>query len=565
MLSLHASASPRALRRTIFAGIILGIFVLPLPPFAQNKTIEIRKILVPKSGDPKKKISIETENFIVTFSEAGGSIYEFKNKDAKYPLKNGENVVLPGNELFFSPYLGTEKEDPLSAILKAEFKFEKKETADLIEVIARGSVLISDEKQSYNLDIAKTFTFLKKSPYWKYSLELASKNNVTLKNLFIYSLPTIGPKPGNAGNFREYHAYSHDGKFELAYNDGGGSMSCAGSTASQKSIQGANEFISASARFLIINMQPLFPTQTTFVTPEIADKATKQILQVQAIHLQLGDQRLEASKPVKYDFLGYMGPKLRDNLVPSDEAKRLMPELNKLNKNLYKSFDFGITEPIRDIIVWLLNLLFKIVPNYGVGIILIALLLKVAFFPLNQKQAESMKRLGELQPKIKELNDRYKNNREEKQRKLMELYKTHKVNPISGCLPMLIQLPVFISLYSAFSDSYDLWRSPFIPGWISDLSQPDLIYMLPVSLPLIGGFALRLLPVIMTITQFYQTKLTPSTGDESQRKIMLFMPFMMLFLFYPMPSGVVLYWTVQNVLSIVQQLYTNKKNKAAGI
>jgi len=240
-----------------------------------------------------------------------------------------------------------------------------------------------------------------------------------------------------------------------------------------------------------------------------------------------------------------------------------MPELAKLNKNLYKSFDFGITEPIRDIIVSALNLLYKLIPNYGVGIILIALLLKLAFFPLNQKQAEAMKRMGELQPKIKEINERYKNNPQEKQRRIMEMYKQHKVNPVSGCLPMLIQLPVFIAMYSAFSDAYDLWQSPFIPGWIPDLSQPDHVFSLPATLPFVGGFGVHLLPVIMTLTQYYQTKLTPTSGDENQRKIMLMMPFMMLFLFYAMPSGVVLYWTVQNVLSIAQQVYTNRKNARA--
>jgi len=174
-----------------------------------------------------------------------------------------------------------------------------------------------------------------------------------------------------------------------------------------------------------------------------------------------------------------------------------------------------------------------------------------------------MKRMGELQPKIKEINERYKNNPQEKQRRIMEMYKTHKVNPVSGCLPMLIQLPVFIAMYSAFSDAYDLWKSPFIPGWIPDLSQPDHVFSLPAAWPYVGGFAVHLLPIIMTVSQYFQTKLTPTSGDDNQRKIMLLMPFMMLFLFYAMPSGVVLYWTVQNALSIFQQVYTNNKNKKA--
>jgi YidC/Oxa1 family membrane protein insertase len=556
-------------RRALVAAALAALFILPLPVATQGAPAEPVAMQVAKRGDIKKRITVETQNFTVVFSEAGARIEEFRNRDTAYPLRDGANIVVPNTEIYLAPYLG----DPnkvdltlanLTSMMYAAFTFTKTEDADAVRIIATTPVQLVVDKNRYEATFSKEFVFLKKAPYFKFSLAIDTKANVKLKNLMLYALPMIGPAPeGSPGNFRDYHHYSHAEKFEQVYSGGGGAgFSCGGSASAPKKTDAPIDFFGSSSRFLILNMQPLFKTLSTTLTPEVRSES-KQLLNAQALHINMGDVVIEKGKPARFEFIGYMGPKLDSNLHPNEDARRIVPELSQFHKNLYKSFDFGITEPIRDIIVSALNLLYKVIPNYGIGIILIALLLKLAFFPLNQKQAEAMKRMGELQPKIKEINERYKNNPQEKQRRIMEMYKTHKVNPVSGCLPMLIQLPVFIAMYSAFSDAYDLWKSPFIPGWIPDLSQPDHVFSLPATLPFIGGFAVHLMPVVMTLTQFYQTKLTPTSGDENQRKIMLLMPFMMLFLFYAMPSGVVLYWTVQNMLSIAQQVYTNHKNSKA--
>ncbi len=560
---------PISRRRAFIAAALAVLFVIPLPVATQSAAPEPVAMQVAKRGDAKNRVTIETQNFTVVFSEVGARIQEFRNRDAAYPRRDGANIVIPGTEIYLAPYLG----DPanpnltganLGATMLGAFTFTKTEDADAVRIVASTPVTLLADKNRYDATFSKEFVFLKKAPYFKFSLDIKTNATVKLKNLMLYALPMIGPEPeGSPGNFRDYHHYSHAEKFEQVYSGGGGAgFSCGGSSSSVKKTDQPVDFFGSSSRFLILNMQPLFKTLSTTLTPE-ERTSDKRLLHAQALHINMGDVTVEKGKSARFDFIGYMGPKLDSNLHPDENSRRILPELANLHKNLYKSFDFGITEPIRDIIVSALNLLYKVIPNYGIGIILIALLLKLAFFPLNQKQAEAMKRMGELQPKIKEINERYKNNPQEKQRRIMEMYKTHKVNPVSGCLPMLIQLPVFIAMYSAFSDAYDLWKSPFIPGWIPDLSQPDHVFSLPATLPFIGGFAVHLMPVVMTLTQFYQTKLTPTSGDENQRKIMLLMPFMMLFLFYAMPSGVVLYWTVQNLLSIAQQVYTNHKNSKA--
>ncbi|MBN8222612.1 MAG: membrane protein insertase YidC [Spirochaetes bacterium] len=558
-------------RRALVAGALALLFVIPLPVLSETKIAEPLSMQVAKRGDEKVTQTIETDHFSVTFSEQGARILEFKNKDKAYPRRDGANIVIPGTEIFLAPYLGATGTAQyvggnLGAMMYAAFSFSKEETQDTVKIKASAPVVLVADKNKIDATFIKEFVFLKRSPYFKFSVEIQSNSSVKLQNLMLYALPMIGPKPENQGNFRDYHHYTDQGKVEFAYAGGGGGFGCGGSTTSEKISKGPTDFFGSSSRFLILNMQPLFATRSASITPEQRNADTKQLLQAQALHVNMGDIIVEKSKPARFEFIGYMGPKFDENTFPNDDARKVMPDLGKFNKNYFsKSFDFGITEPIRDIIVSALTLLYKLIPNYGVGIILIALLLKLAFFPLNQKQAEAMKRMGELQPKIKELNEKYKNNPQEKQRRMMELYKVHKVNPVSGCLPMLIQLPVFIAMYSAFSDAYDLWKSPFIPGWIPDLSQPDHVFSLPATWPYVGGFAVHLLPVVMTLSQYFQTKLTPTSGDENQRKIMLLMPFMMLFLFYAMPSGVVLYWTVQNALSIAQQVYTNKKNAKAAV
>jgi YidC/Oxa1 family membrane protein insertase len=560
---------PSTRRRAIIAGALALLFVIPLPLISQAKPAEPLAMQVAKTGDAKNKTTIETNNFSVTFSEQGARILEFKNKDKAYPRRDGADIIMPNTEIILAPYLGATGtgqyvESNLKAMMFAAFTFANEETADTVTIKATAPVILIVDKTNYDATFVKEFTFLKRSPYFKFSVQIQTNASIKLQNLMLYALPMIGPKPENQGNFRDYHHYTDQGKLEFAYAGGGGGFGCGGSTTAEKISKGPTEFFGSSSRFLILNMQPLFQTRSVSITPEQRNSETKVLSHPQALHVNMGDIILEKGKPVRFEFIGYMGPKFDENSFPNDDARKVMPDLAKFNKNFFsKSFDFGITEPIRDIIVSALTLLYKAIPNYGVGIILIALLLKLAFFPLNQKQAEAMKRMGELQPKIKELNERYKNNPQEKQRRMMELYKIHKVNPVSGCLPMLIQLPVFIAMYSAFSDAYDLWKSPFIPGWIPDLSQPDHVFSLPAAWPYVGGFAVHLLPIIMTLSQYFQTKLTPTSGDENQRKIMLLMPFMMLFLFYAMPSGVVLYWTVQNALSIAQQVYTNKKNQKA--
>lgn len=208
--------------------------------------------------------------------------------------------------------------------------------------------------------------------------------------------------------------------------------------------------------------------------------------------------------------------------------------------------------------LYFLRFLHDFLGNYGVAIIIITVIQKIAFYPLTRKSHKSMQAMQALQPKIQAIKERYKNNPQKANQETMELYKRHNVNPVGGCLPMLIQIPIFIALYNALASSVELWQAPFTL-WITDLSAPDTLYVMPFAIPYLGeSFALRGLPLIMGISMFIQQKMSPTGGDPRQAQMMLYlMPVMFTFIFWGMPSGLVLYWLINNVLQIGHQYRMN--------
>jgi YidC/Oxa1 family membrane protein insertase len=229
--------------------------------------------------------------------------------------------------------------------------------------------------------------------------------------------------------------------------------------------------------------------------------------------------------------------------------------LKSLNVKAEKIIDFGWFDIIAKPLVMLLNLSHRMTKNYGIDIILLTILIKIIFHPLTLKSYKSMKEMQRLQPQIMKLREKYKDNREKLNQELMELYRRRGINPMSGCLPMLIQIPVFFALYKALTGAIELRHAPFFL-WIRDLSEPEDLF----SFTLLGfSIPVRILPLVMGVTQVIQQKMTPTGGDPMQEKIMLFMPIFFTFLFWGFPSGLVLYWLVNNVVSIFQQLMINKK------
>jgi len=247
------------------------------------------------------------------------------------------------------------------------------------------------------------------------------------------------------------------------------------------------------------------------------------------------------------EFRAYLGPK---------EPERL----EVLGGETIRAIDLGWSwiQPLVLAFGWLLQALYSVIPNYGWAIIVLTILVRVVTMPLTNKQMRSMERMRELQPKLKQLQEKYGDDRQKQSEEMMKLYRSEGVNPLGGCFPMILQLPVFIGLFYALRSSIQLRQAPFV-GWIHDLSAPETLFTIPgLDLPV------RVLPLVMGVSMVAQQKLTPQTAmDPAQAKMMMtIMPIMMTVLFYQFPSGLVLYWFVSNLLAIGHQLLIGRQMRA---
>ena len=233
--------------------------------------------------------------------------------------------------------------------------------------------------------------------------------------------------------------------------------------------------------------------------------------------------------------------------------------LKALNKKLEKAINFGWFDIIAKPLLVSLRFFYKYLHNYGLAIILLTIIIKILFWPLTHKSYQSMKEMRKLQPMMAKIREKYKGNKQEMQKQLMSLYKTYKINPMGGCLPMIVQIPVFFALFRVLPNSIELRHAPFIL-WIKDLSAPDRLFSFPFQIPFMAPpYGIPVLTLIMGASMFLQQKMTPTTGDPAQAKMMMLLPIVFTFLFINFPSGLVLYWLVNNILSIAQQYRINKQ------
>lgn len=241
--------------------------------------------------------------------------------------------------------------------------------------------------------------------------------------------------------------------------------------------------------------------------------------------------RYLSSSPVSFDV--FLGPK--EYTV-----------LKNTGYGLEKSIDLGwvVLEPISLLMLNILNFFYSYAKNYGLAIILLTILVKLALWPLTAKSFSSMQAMQKIQPHLKKIQEKYKGEPDKLQPEMMKLYKEHGVNPLGGCLPSLLQLPIFFALFATLNNTIELRGAPFL--WISDLSRPDTVFYL-------GPLPINILPIMMGLTMFWQQAQMPSTSDQNQKMMFMLMPVLMTVLFYGFPAGLTLYWFVFNLLTIAHQ------------
>ena len=332
-------------------------------------------------------------------------------------------------------------------------------------------------------------------------------------------------------------------KVELCRADGG--VTTVDPTAKDEKFQKAAtsdplEWVAVSNKYFVslLAANPAFNAGCKLVNPSKRDLNDSAVYRLPGAAGVYADINVYPGKPFVSEYRFYLGPK----------DLKVMTDLPASAANAVHLAYWSWLEPLCRPMLYLLNLLKDITGSYGLAIILLTVLVKLILWPLIHKGNKSMRRMQRLQPKLKELKEKYKDNQQEFSRQMMDLYRREKVSPFGGCFPMLLQLPVFIALYSTLDSSVELRHVSFL--WAQDLSRPDLIG------PTFMGIGLHPLILISTGLMVLQQKLSPPMADPSQQKIMMLMPVIMLIFFYSFPSGLALYWCVNNILSILQMKYS---------
>ena len=467
----------------------------------------------PHKSDQEKKVVLSTEKLRVTFSTWGGNIVgvEIKDYHALLPLTQLMNISGYENKVFKIK----EKTDR-----KVVYSFEE-EDREIIKTyeLNEGQYTVHSEikiinKSSQNRMDSVNIDGLSIENFRMDSVKHKSSTYFRDRGLFEYVVAT--PKE----ILRKNKAYKFSSK-------------------ERREKEGKVWWVGFRNRYFCALVKPQFGVTGYFINP-INDKKLTITLEKQDLDLPSGGD-------VSLSALIYIGPEKLDIL------KKYKAGFEKIRR-YYK---FTLFDAIAKIIYGILQLIHKLIPNWGISIILIGTIVYFSMYPMTLRSMQSMRKMQALQPKMTALRKKYENNPQKLNKEIMELYRKHRVNPMGGCLPMLLQLPVFIGLYQV------LWRSVAFKGahflWIKDLSEPDRLIILPRSFPIIGN-EINLLPIIMMGIMFVQQKLTANNmgitdpQQLAQQKMMArIMPFFMGFIFYHFASGLTLYFTMFYLFSTFTQ------------
>ena len=384
-------------------------------------------------------------------------------------------------------------------------------------------VLVADQG---GVKLTKTYTFKRDSYLIDVKHTVTNTTAAAINPSLYLQLVRDGNKPGGESHFYSTFTgpavYSDTEHFEkLDF---------------EKIANGKQQHVNKADNGWIAMVQHYFVS--AFIPPEKAqrDVFSKKVgdnLYAVGSILPLGTVAPNAS--VTMDSQLYSGPTISKTL------QAIAPGLDLVR-------DYGHLTVIAEPIFWLMTHIHNLVGNWGWTIILLTVLIKLVFFPLSAASYRSMAKMKAVSPKMQAIRERHKGDPQATNREMMALYKTEKINPLGGCLPIVIQIPVFISLYSVLLASVEMRGAPWL-GWVHDLTAPDRLFG---TIPYFN-MPIGLLPIIMAASMFLQTKLNPTPPDPVQAKVMMFMPLVFSFMFFFFPSGLVLYWVTNNVLSIAQQ------------
>ncbi len=473
-------------------------------------------------------ISLETEKYSATLTSRGAAVKTLLYKEREIDLVVEESSLDASGILDFSLHFDDNEFINGNVLDESIWSYRKAgdRAVTFFTTITINNVPVQIEKiyafnpESYAMNI-------------EYRVKNLGREELTLSNGNVIISPSelIGPNLDLSNRYNNLNGFfSSEGDFDKLSK--GGFFSKKGPL---KKEAGSIEWFGVMSRYCLVLMKPNDFTGTGIIADNREDTGARTGMYVSM-------NNIAPNQSLKRSFTVYLGEKNKKKLATIDKSLKKAADISRW------------IEPIRFIVIWALLHLNDFIGNMGWSLVIFSLITKVIFMPLTIKSTESMKRMQKLTPKMNEIKAKYKDKPEVMQKEMMKLYKENNVNPMGGCFPLLLQMPFFIALYSALINSIDLWNAPFIL-WIKDLSMPDTVAT-------ISGFNINILPILMTVTSFLQQKLTTvDTGGQQQKMMTMMMPVILIFIFWNMPSGLVLYWALQNIFQVLHQLFTNWRAK----
>jgi YidC/Oxa1 family membrane protein insertase len=478
---------------------------------------------------PARRVAVETPLYSAVLSENGATIRSWKLKqyrEAVEPDAPPKELVGPEIE---GGTAQTRWEDPMpDALSDARFSLASEESAIAVRDLSR-SVRFT-WASSDGVVVEKIYTFSPESYLVDLTLTVKNGSDRPLRNRLVLSLVSRFENDKRVIGFQGASALIGDKVAQVKVGDVG----------EESPEPGAVRWIALQHRYFLSALMPSQPVETQVQTSNPAPGIVENRFAQPGIDLAPGTQK-------RFDYELFFGPKS-------------MKVLGEVGYDLDRVIDFGWFDFIAKPCLWLMNFIYRFVPNYGVAIICLTLITKIILWPLGNKSYKSMGEMKKIQPLVADIREKYKDDKKKMNQEMMALYRTYKINPMGGCLPMAAQIPVFIALYRMLYEAIELRHASFF-GWINDLSAPDRLFRFDVSIPLMEPpYGIPVLTLVMGASMLLQQKMSPPPGDPSQAKIMMLMPLVFTFIFINFPSGLVLYWLVNNVFSMAQQYYTQKKH-----
>ncbi|MCI6825883.1 MAG: membrane protein insertase YidC [Spirochaetia bacterium] len=530
----------------------------------KEKTLDEEKFSIQVIDENQAELepfTIETEKAFITLTNKGGDIISYELKDHLENKKNKKGIQMADNITSSNRAFSVSFDGVKSSVLDNFFSVEK--SSDEEKNIQQVSFKTKLNTEKGPVIFEKKYTFNNKDYMFKLDVSFFSENEGILINnneigYVLKSSPQIGPKFDSSNRY-EYRQF-------ITYNE----------KLKKKNIA-SGDFKEYNSEYLWNGIQGKYFAE--FIYPDSNTKSNMKNsyysgMQNSLIKENIDSQVVMVRKPISTlenqvtdSYYIYLGPRTEKDLKIYNVEDSNPWGLSKVRFNSVISS--GWLGWLEVILKWIMEMIHFIIPNWGVSIILLTILLKLCLFPISKNQMMASLKMQEIQPKMQEIQQKYQNNPQKQQEMLAKLYKENGYNPMSGCLPMIFQFLILFAMYNLFNNYFEFRGAEFIPGWIDDLSVGDSILSFGFKIPFIGS-DLRILPIIYLVSQLFYGKITNNGGvagnSNTQMKIMMYgMPIIFFFLFYNAPSGLLLYWTVSNIFQMGQQIIINNmKQKHTG-